>query len=207
MIASGRTLAGVVAVACALLAGACGSSKGPDKTTSTSTKTTATRTATTRISTARTGPLPVPPATPLAKLGTAQDVTASSSGGGGPKTVLKVNATRYIRKLTPRFLQAGKLKNGRYVGVQLTLINVGPAAWSGSPGRAAVLITDRNQQAVKVPAVSRCGGPFGSKVELLRGERQTGCLAFILDSGDRPSHLQFSPDSPATPPVEWSLTS
>ena len=41
--------------------------------------------------------------------------------------------------------------------------------------------------------MSRCGGPFGSKVELLRGERQSGCLAFTLNSGEQPAHLQFSP--------------
>jgi hypothetical protein len=203
MIVHGRMLAAVSATGCALVLPGCGGgSSSPGKHgSSTSTRSTATATAPTTTS----APVPVPAAAPLAPLDTAQDVTASSSRGGGPKTVLKVSASRYIRKLTPRFLQAPKLKGSRYVGVQLTLINVGQAAWSGSPARAAVLITDHNAQAPKVPAVGRCGGPFGSKVELLRGERQSGCLAFILNSGERPDHLQFSPDSPATPPVEWSL--
>jgi hypothetical protein len=200
MIVSARTLAAVSATGCALALVGCGGGSS-DSGDHRSTTTKSTRTAPTKTSAA----VPVPPAAPLAQLGTAKDVTASSSRGGGPKTVLKVNASRYIRKLTPRFLQAPKLKGSRYVGVQLTLINVGQAAWSGSPARASVLVTDHNTQAPKVPAVGRCGGPFGSKVELLRGERQSGCLAFILNSGERPDHLQFSPDSPATPPVEWSL--
>ena len=203
MIVFGRTHAAASATALALaLVGCGGGSSGPgEHESSTGTKSKATPTAQTTTP----APVPVPPAAPLAQLGTAQDVTASSSRGGGPKTTLKVKASRYIRKLTPRFLQAPKLKGSRYVGVQFTLINVGQAAWSGSPARAAVLVTDHNTQAPKVPAVGRCGGPFGSKVELLRGERQSGCLAFILNRGERPDHLQFSPDSPATPPLEWSL--
>jgi len=202
MIGPGRTLAAVTATVSALaLLGCGGGSSSPGKhSSSTSTKSTATAPSPTRTA----GPLPVPPPPPGSQLGTAQDVTASSRGSG-PKTTLKVNATRYIRRLRPRFLQAPKLKGSRYVGVQLTVINVGQTAWSGSPAHAAVLITNRNTQAPKVPAVGRCGGPFGSKVELLRGERQSGCLAFTLNSGEQPDHLQFSPDSPATPPVEWSL--
>ena len=203
MIGPGRTLAAVTATAGALaLFGCGGGSSSPGKqSSSTTTKSTATATSPTRTS----APLPVPPPPPGSQLGTAQDVTAASSRGGGSKTTLKVIASRYIRRLTPRFLQAPKLKGSRYVGVQLALINVGQSAWSGSPAHAAVLITNHNTQAPKVAAVGRCGGPFGSKVELLRGERQSGCLAFILNGGEQPDHLQFSHDSPATPPVEWSL--
>jgi hypothetical protein len=195
MVAPRWILATIIAGACALAVVACGSSDSEEK--SSSTRSTA------RPKTAP--PLPVPPPPVLAKLGQAQDVTARTTGNGS-KTMLKVTATRYIRKLQPRFLQAPKLKGSRYVGVRLTLINVGSAAWSGSPAHAATLITDGNTQAPTVKAVGSCGGPFGAKVELVRGERQSGCLVWILKDGERPGHLQFAPDSPATPPVEWALT-
>jgi len=198
MIASRRTLAAVIAGGCSLALAACGSSDSKDKSSlARSTRSTANdKTA---------APLPIPPPPAFAKLGTAQDVSAATTGGG-PKTMLKVAATRYIRRLQPRFLQAPKLKGSRYFGVQLTLVNVGQAAWSGSPARAATLVTDRDTQAPKVKAVGSCGGPFGAKVELVRGERQRGCLVWILRAGERPGHLQFAPDSPASPPVEWTLT-
>jgi hypothetical protein len=188
---------------CALAVAACGSSDDKDKDKD---KTSSTRSTRTTARTRTRPPLPVPPPPALAKLGTAQDVLAASSGGG-PKTMLKVAATKYIRKLTPRFLQAPKLKGQHYVGVRLTLINVGQAPWAGSPARAATLITDGNTQATQVKAVGSCGGPFGSRVQLVRGERQSGCLAWILKNGEKPGHLQFAPDSPPSPPVEWSLTS
>src|SRR3954469_17884577 len=125
MIASRRTLAAVIAGGCSLALAACGSSDRKDKSAwARSTRSTANdKTA---------APLPIPPPPAFAKLGTAQDVSAATTGGG-PKTMLKVAATRYIRRLQPRFLQAPKLKGSRYVGVQLTLVNVGQAAWSGSP--------------------------------------------------------------------------
>jgi len=196
MIASRRWSTMVIAGSSSLVLAACGSSDSGDRSSSTrSTPSTAN---------AKT-PLPIPPSPAFAKLGTAQDVSAATPGGG-TKTTLKVAATRYIRSLRPRFLQAPKLKGSRYVGVQLTLVNVGRAAWSGSPARAATLITDRDTQAPKVKAVGSCGGPFGAKVELVRGERQRGCLVWILRDGQRPGHLQFAPDSPASPPVEWTLT-
>jgi hypothetical protein len=198
MIASRRMLAAVVTGGCLLAPAACGGSESKDKGSST-------RSTRSAASTKTAAPLPIPPPPAFAKLGSAQDVSAVTTGGG-PKTTLKVAATRYIRKLRPRFLQAPKLKGSRYVGVQLTLVNVGQAAWSGSPARAATLITDRDTQAPKVKAVGSCGGPFGAKVELVRGERQRGCLAWILRDGERPGHLQFAPDSPASPPVEWALT-
>jgi hypothetical protein len=201
MMAPRRTLAALAAGTCALTVAACGSSDSKDK--SSSTRSTRSTPTTARTKTAR--PLPIPPPPVLAKLGTPQDVLAATSGGG-PKTTLKVYATKYLRKLTPRFLQAPKLKGQRYVGVRLTLINVGQAPWIGSPARAATLITSNGTQATQVKAVASCGGPFGAKVQLVRGERQTGCLAWILKEGERPGHLQFAPDSPATPPVEWSLT-
>jgi hypothetical protein len=197
MILPRRTPAALVAAACVVGLAACGGSDKKSKTSSTKSTGTTARTKTRR-------PLPVPPPPALAKLGSAQDVTARTTGNG-PTTVLKVTATGYIPKLQPRFLQAPKLKGQRYVGVRMTLVNVGPAAWSGSPARAATLITDHNTQAPKVKAVGSCGGPFGAKVELVRGERQSGCLVWILKSGERPGHLQFAPNSPAAPPVEWSL--
>jgi hypothetical protein len=190
---SGWIRVAVLGTCCALAVAGCGGSSSNDK------KTTSTTSSTTKS----VPPKPVPPPPVLAKVGTPQDVTASH--GGKPKTTLKVTVTGYVPKLTPRFLQVGKLRGARYVGVRLLLVNVGDAAWSGSPGRAGTLVTGRDTQAPKVPAVGTCGGPFASKVELIRGERQRGCLAFILAAGERPGHFQFSPDSPTSPPVEWAL--
>ena len=90
-----------------------GGSSSPGKRSS---STTTTATATAMLPTTTAAPLPVPPPPPSSQLGTGQDVTASSSHGGGSKTTLKAIASRYIRHLTPRFLQAPKLKGSRDEG-------------------------------------------------------------------------------------------
>jgi hypothetical protein len=130
----------------------------------------------------------------------------ASSAPGRPKTLLKVKAVRLVRGLKPNVFQLGGSHKGlRFFGVQLLLVNTGRAAWSGSPGKLSTMVTSSDTQAGTISGAGTCGGGFSTKVELLPGERQRGCLPFVLRRPQRPRSFQFSPDSPATPPVEWSL--
>ena len=193
-----RVVAPLAAVLAVAGLAACGGSDKKDKTTSTATH--AARTTTTP------GSVPTPPPPKLPTLGAIQTMPASTAGRRG-KTLLRVKVSRFVRKLEPAFLQAPKLSKGaRYVGVQMTVINVGKAPWTGQPGQAGVLITSADTQAGKVAAVGKCGGAFAKQVQISTGERQRGCLAFVLQRKQKPKTFQFAPDQPASPPAEWSLT-
>jgi len=179
---------------------ACGGSdddkdKGKDKSTSTGT--------TAGKSSKRAAPLP--PVQHAAPLKTTQSVRASSSPGR-PKTTLTVKVTKVVRGLQPSNFQFGGSRKGlRFVGVQVTLKNTGRATWSGSPGQASTLLTSSDTQARTMTAAGTCGSAFYTKVELLPDERQRGCVPFVLKKTQKPTRFQFSPDPPATPPVEWVL--
>jgi len=93
-----------------------------------------------------------------------------------------------------------------FVGVRISLTNIGRWPWSGKPGDVSTLVTSADTQAGKATSAGGCGGAFSLKTEISAGERQRGCLVFILPKRQRPKLFQFSPDYPATPPLQWALT-
>ncbi|MGZ4200676.1 MAG: hypothetical protein ACXVRH_01305 [Thermoleophilaceae bacterium] len=129
----------------------------------------------------------------------------ASSSSNRPKTKLQVSVVK-VQSFQPGFLQRGLVGNGKLVGVQLTVKNVGFATWSGSPAADAALITSRNKQAPGMTVGGGCVGGFATRAELSPGEVQHGCVAFVLHRGEKPKLFQFSPDFPATPPAEWRLS-
>jgi hypothetical protein len=137
---------------------------------------------------------------------TTQTIQAASGASNRPKTTLKVTVTRLLRGLHPNDFQFGGSRKGlRFVGVRISFKNIGQATWTGTPSDDTVLITSSDTQANMLVGAGNCGGSFARKVELLPGERQRGCLPFVLKRTQSPKLFQFSPDSPATPPVEWTL--
>jgi hypothetical protein len=194
-----RQLAALASIAFALGVAACGSDD-EKRTTSSSASAPPTR-STPPPSAAQ------PPVQRPAPIRTTQTVQAASGAPNRPKTTLKVKVVRLVRGLRPNSFQFGGSQKGlRFVGVQVTFVNVGRATWTGAPGKDSVLITSSDTQASGIMAAATCGGTFATKVELLPGERQRGCLPFVMEKRRSPKLFQFSPDSPATPPVEWRLT-
>jgi hypothetical protein len=95
----------------------------------------------------------------------------------------------------------------RYVGVQITLKNVGPVAYSDSPSNGATLLGSDDQQAEsELVAGGPCGNDFSSSVNIAPGDLQQGCLAFELPEGKSAGSFQFTLDSGfAGQTGQWSL--
>jgi hypothetical protein len=146
----------------------------------------------------------LPPVKPAQALRTSATLNAASAPGR-PLTQIKVTVTGYKDNVAPGFLQKGAIGRGHIATVTIAFKNAGFATWSGNPSADAVLITTRNTQAGALTAGGGCVNGFATRVELLPGETQKGCLAFILNRGAKPKSFQFSPNFPATPPAEWQL--
>jgi hypothetical protein len=145
---------------------------------------------------------PVKPAQPLRSAAT----LVAASAAGRPLTKVKVTVSGYKDNVAPGFLQKGSVGRGHITTVAVTFKNVGFATWSGNPSSDAALITSRNTQAGGLTVIGGCVGGFATRVELLPGETQKGCLAFVLNRGAKPKLFQFSPNFPNTPPAECRLS-
>ena len=146
----------------------------------------------------------LPPVRPAQALRTSATLTAASAAGR-PLTKIRVTVTGYKDHVAPGFLQKGAIGRGHITTVAITFKNMGFATWSGNPSSDAALITSRDTQAGGLTVGGGCVNGFATRVELLPGETQRGCLAFILNRGAKPKSFQFSPNFPATPPAEWRL--
>jgi hypothetical protein len=146
----------------------------------------------------------LPPVKPAQNLRTSATLVAASAPGR-PLTKIKVTVTGVKDKVKPGFLQGGAVGRSHMATVSIVFKNVGFAVWSGNPSSDAALITTRNTQASPLTVGGGCVTGFATRVELLPGETQKGCLAFILNRGAKPKSFQFSPNFPSTPPAEWRL--
>ena len=95
----------------------------------------------------------------------------------------------------------------RYIGVQITLRNVGSVAYSDSPSNGATLLSNENEQATgEIVSGGPCGNDFQSSANIAPGDEQQGCLPFELPRGETPSSFQFTLDSGfADQTGQWSL--
>jgi Domain of unknown function (DUF4352) len=146
----------------------------------------------------------LPPVKPAQKLRTSATLDAASAQNR-PLTKLRVTVTAVKSRVKPGFLQAGAVGSGHMATVTIAFKNVGFATWSGNPTADAALITTKDRQASPLTVGGGCVNGFATRVELLPGETQRGCLAFILNRGASPKLFQFSPNFPSTPPAEWQL--
>jgi uncharacterized protein DUF4352 len=192
-----RLLATAAAAICVLAIAACGSDNHDKKAESGAAARAPRATAST--------PRPrLPPVPPPGQLRATQAVVAATAAGA--KTTLHVTVTGVIDPLHPNSFQAAGLAKGtRYVGVRLSIKNVGRSTWSGGPAKASTLLTSSDTQANHGTSVGACAGPFAGGAQITPGERQRGCVVFVLRRKQRAKTFQFSPNSPATAPSEWSL--
>ena len=95
----------------------------------------------------------------------------------------------------------------RFVGVQITLKNVGSATYSDSPSNSATLLSNTNEQA-KTAIVSGgpCGNDFQSSANIAPGATEQGCVPFQVPTGQSATSLQFTLNSGfANQTGQWSL--
>jgi hypothetical protein len=195
-----------ISVALALSITACGGGGKDKNSSSTTTAAKAPGTLTTGAPQQATpsGGNSLPPVKPAQNLRTSATLVAASASGR-PLTKVKVTVTGYKNNVTPGFLQKGAVGRAHMATVSITFKNVGFAIWSGNPSSDAALITTRNTQAGALTVGGGCVTGFATRVELLPGETQKGCLAFVLNRGAKRKSFQFSPNFPSTPPAEWRL--
>lgn len=166
-----------------------------------------------------------PPASAKSRAGTAGSAPAGSGGGSGSSAgarqatlghsltlqgnggeSLAVTAEKVIDPLPVG--SADQADPGqRYVGVQITLRNVGSAPYSDSPSNGATLISNANEQAQStIVSGGPCGNDFQSSVKLAPGTTQQGCVPFQLSDGQIAKTFQFTLDSGfANQTGQWTL--
>lgn len=95
----------------------------------------------------------------------------------------------------------------RYVGVQITLKNVGSTAYSDSPGNGSTLLSNTNEQAkTEIVSGGPCGNDFQSSANIAPGATQQGCIPFELPTGQQAGAFQFTLNSGfADQTGQWSL--
>jgi hypothetical protein len=103
---------------------------------------------------------------------------------------------------TDRTLRSG----ARFVGLELTIRNIGEARFDESPLADAELISSRGRG----DPVTLIGGPcatrFASHLSLRPGDGAEGCIVFELARGARPLELRFALDSGFAPERgSWKL--
>jgi hypothetical protein len=98
-------------------------------------------------------------------------------------------------------------KGARFVGVQLTLRNIGEAPYSESPLSDSKLLGADGTEADPVNLLGGpCGGRFALHVTLRPRASASGCVTFELASAQRPATFQFALDSGFGPEIgTWTL--
>lgn len=96
----------------------------------------------------------------------------------------------------------------RFVGVQITLRNVGSVPYSDSPSNGATLLSNTNEQAQReIVTGGPCGNDFASSVNISPGDTEQGCVPFEMPTGQTSNAFQFTLDSGfANQTGQWSLT-
>lgn len=96
----------------------------------------------------------------------------------------------------------------RFVGVQITLHNVGSISYSDSPANGATLLSNVNEQATsEIVSGGPCGNNFSASANIAPGGTQQGCLPFEMPDGQTPGMFQFTLNSGfANQTGQWSLT-
>jgi hypothetical protein len=95
----------------------------------------------------------------------------------------------------------------RFIGVQVTLQNVGSVPYSDSPSNGATLLSRSDEQATsEIVTGGPCGNGFQSSAKIAPGDTQQGCLPFELPVNETAGTFQFTLDSGfADQTGQWSL--
>jgi hypothetical protein len=87
-------------------------------------------------------------------------------------------------------------KGNRFVGVRVTLTNVGDEAYSDSLLNGARLVTDVAKGSQPTILLSgKCQSKFGTKTRVSAGSTKTGCLPFQVKKKARVSAFELTLDS------------
>ncbi len=95
----------------------------------------------------------------------------------------------------------------RFIGVQVTLKNVGSSSYSDAPSNGSTLLSTANEQAKgAIVSGGPCGNNFQSSVNIAPGDTQQGCIPFQMSDGQTPGTFQFTMNSGfADQTGQWAL--
>lgn len=120
----------------------------------------------------------------------------------GDPAVLKTQETELRVRVTGIIdpLPAGEFDEPadgkRFVGVRMSLRNIGSGTYNDSVSNGSALILKSSEQ---VDPTLLSGGPcdssFSSDVKVATGDTRTGCIPFEVPNGARLRSFQFTPDS------------
>lgn len=116
---------------------------------------------------------------------------------------------RVVKVIDP--LKAGEFdsptRGERYVGVRISINNVGDGTYNDSPSNGAALIDTRDE--AHDPTIltgGPCGGGFSSSTRISAGTRRVGCIPFEVKKRRKLATFQFTLNSGFGPQTgEWSL--
>ncbi|HKH22328.1 MAG TPA: hypothetical protein VKA88_01800 [Solirubrobacterales bacterium] len=138
-------------------------------------------------------PIPPPPNT---------DTTPDTGSVGTPITIrgseteLEVRLTRVLDPVSGSPGDVTLDPGARFVGIELTLRNIGDRVYSESPLAGARLLLAGGRKADGVNLLGGpCGGRFPLHVGLRPGEKASGCMPFEVPGNRRPTRFLFRLDS------------
>jgi hypothetical protein len=151
-------------------------------------------------------PKPITDTTPdQGPLGT--PITIRGGHTGPTQAVLEVRATSVIDPVSGSPADQALAKGARFVGVLITLRNIGDQTYSESPLSDSKLLAADGSEADPVNLLGGpCGGRFPLHVTLRPRARAAGCVPFELAGGLQPASFRFALDSGFGPEAgTWDL--
>jgi hypothetical protein len=156
---------------------------------------------------------------------TTADKSGSGGGGGseGPQTArlgdtitltgfsdketIEVTPTKVLDPLPVGSLDEPLNKQARFVGVELTLKNVGSKTYNDSPSNGATVVTSNDQQGDSTVVIEGpCSGGFASHANISPGSQLRGCLPFEVPGKKPVVKFQFTLASGFGPQSgEWAI--
>ncbi|MFL5908584.1 MAG: hypothetical protein ACJ75Z_13435, partial [Solirubrobacterales bacterium] len=141
------------------------------------------------------------------------DTTPDQGGVGTPitlrgtETELEVTVRRVLDPAPASPGDQTLSPGGRFVGVVLSLRNIGQGVYSESPLSDSKLLLAGGAEADPVNLLGGpCGGRFALHVGLRPAERVDGCVPFEVPRGGHSSRFQFALDSGFAPEVgTWRI--
>ncbi|MDX6616181.1 MAG: hypothetical protein QOD60_1272 [Solirubrobacterales bacterium] len=119
---------------------------------------------------------------------------AASSAGSSVQ--MRVTVDRVVDPVEVGAADVTITKGARFVGVFISLLNVGQANYDESPLADASLVTSGG---AKVLGEQVLGGPcadeFASHVKIPPGATHDGCIVFEVPAGQKPAVFQYALDS------------
>ncbi|HLY51030.1 MAG TPA: DUF4352 domain-containing protein [Solirubrobacteraceae bacterium] len=130
--------------------------------------------------------------------------TLTLTGNGGESMAVTVDQVMDPLQVGP-YDQADQ--GQRFVGIQITLKNVGSVAYSDAPENGATLLSNTREQAQsQIVSGGPCGNEFASSANIAPGDTQQGCIPFEMPVGQTPASFQFTLNSGfANQTGQWSL--